>query len=59
MRLIFIYINDSAPAVSTLNNVKTIEETTQDNEPAIRATVTGGTSYTFKKSAVQPVIQWE
>ena len=59
MRLIWIFTNDNTPAVSTLNNVTTIEEITVDGEPAIRATVVGGTQYTTKRSAAQPVIQWD
>ena len=59
MRLIWIYTNDNAPTVSTVSNVTTIEEITVDGEPAIRATVVGGTQYTLKRTSAQPVIQWE
>lgn len=59
MRLIWIYIDNNAPAVSTVSNVTKIEEVTVDSEPAIKATTSGGSVYTVKKSVAQPVIQWE
>ena len=59
MRLIWIYVNEQAPAVSTLDNVAKIEDITIDGEPAIKATTTGGTEYSLKRSRAQPVIQWE
>lgn len=59
MRVIWIYTNESAPAVATVDNVTKIEETTVDSEAALKVTTSGGTEYTLKKSSAQPVIQWE
>ena len=58
MRLIWIYTDDNTPAVSALNNVVTLEEITVDGESATRATTSGGTVVTIKRSVAQPVIQW-
>lgn len=59
MRVINIYIDERSPGVAPVDNVTKIEETTQDSEPAIKLTTSGGTTYTTKKSVAQPVIMWE
>ena len=59
MTVLWIYTDNAAPAVSSLRGAVSIEETTQDGEPAIKVTLSDSTVYTVKKSRAQIVVQWE
>lgn len=59
MRVIWIYTNNQAPAIATVDNVVTVAEHTIEDEPGIRVTTSGGQTYDLKKSTAQIVIQWE
>lgn len=59
MRVLWVYTDDAAPAISSLRGAVKIEEITQDNEPAVRVTLSDSSEYTVKKSRAQIVIQWE
>lgn len=58
MRVIVIYTNDLAPAVTPTDNVVKIEEVTIDNEPAVKVTKADATFWTMKHSTGQIVVQW-
>ncbi|MBO7309138.1 MAG: hypothetical protein J6V38_05855 [Kiritimatiellae bacterium] len=45
--------------MAVVDNVTTVAEHTIDDEPGIRVTTSGGTTYDLKKSSAQIVIQWE
>lgn len=59
MRIIWIYTDERSPQVAVVDNVTTVAEHTIDDEPGIRVTTSGGTTYDLKKSSAQIVIQWE
>lgn len=58
MRVIVIYTNDLAPAVTPTDNVVKIEEITIDDEPAVKVTKADTTFWTMKHSTGQIVVQW-
>jgi DNA-directed RNA polymerase subunit L len=59
VRIVWIYTDERSPQVAVVDDVASIAEHPIDNEPGIRVTTSGGTTYDLKKSSAQIVVQWE